>query len=216
MLDADLIRATEAHVRAAMLGEATGHDWWHVDRVRNTAVTIARGENADLVVVELAALVHDIADEKFTGSAEAGPVYARNWLGELGAPAPLIEQIATIIGTMSFQGSGVAEREMTVEGRCVRDADRLDAIGAIGVARTFAYGGHVGRPIHDPTVQPFHAETAADYRANVGTTVNHFHEKLLLLADRMATDTGRRIAEDRTAFMQSFLDRFQEEWDGRA
>lgn len=166
------------------------------------------------MVVELAALLHDVADAKFTGFDETGPRAAREWLGMLPVAADVVESVATIIDRMSYKGALVPELPMSTEGRCVQDADRLDAIGAIGIARTFAYGGFVRRPLHDPAMPAEMHATAQAYRSNVGTTINHFHEKLLLLTDRLHTDAARQIAEQRHDFMVRFLDQFDDEWDG--
>ncbi len=211
---ASLVAATEAHVREAMRGDATGHDWWHASRVRRVALRIAAEEGADPLVVELAALLHDLEDEKFSGDPEAGPSAARAWLSRLGAPGDLVERVADIVAGVSFRGAGVPDPPLGLEGRCVRDADRLDAMGAIGIARAFAYGGASGRPLHDPDDVPIAAATRAEYRARRGSTTSHFAEKLLLLRDRMGTPTGRRLAERRHAVMVAFLEEFAREWDG--
>jgi len=212
---AEILHRLDRYVHHELHGEGTGHDYWHVRRVANLAARIANEEGADTFVVEAAALLHDIADEKFSGDPGAGPQAARDWLTANGG-THVAEQVATIIATMSFKGAGTTEADMGLEGRCVRDADRLEALGAIGIARTFAYGGSVGRPIHDPDVTPVLAQDAATYRTNVGTTVNHFHEKLLLLVDRMSTDTGRRLATERDRYMREFLERFDAEWRGES
>jgi uncharacterized protein len=208
----EVLEQTAEFVRKRLVGEPTGHDWWHADRVRRLARRIAEVEAADLFVVELAALLHDVADYKFTGSHEDGPRVVRQWLTSLRVDGRIIEATCDIIAGMSFRGAKVAEQPLSLEGRCVQDADRLDAIGAIGVARTFAYGGWVGRPIHDPDHQPVLHETAEAYTTHTGTTINHFHEKLLLLRDRFSTETGRLIAARRHEFMVDFLSRFEEEW----
>jgi uncharacterized protein len=215
MADRDeILRHTEEWVRAKMYGEGTGHDWWHVDRVRRMALRLARDEGADPYVTELAALLHDVADHKFHGGDEtAGPRAARAWLAEAGADAATVDHVATIVAELSFKGAGVATPMSSPEGRVVQDADRLDAIGAIGVARAFAYGGSRGRPLHEPAAAPeLHASFEA-YKSSTGPTINHFHEKLLLLRDRMNTPTARRIADERHRFMESFLDHFHREWD---
>lgn len=209
------ITETEAFVRERLGEESTGHDWYHVDRVRRTALMIGAAEGADLPVVELAALLHDIADWKFHGGDhDAGPRVAADWLASLGVPAETIDAIGTIIGEVSFKGAGVATRPTTLEGKVVQDADRLDALGAIGIARTFAYGGHKGQPLHDPLLAPVKHDSFEAYKTNKGTSINHFHEKLLLLKDRMNTDAARRLAASRHQFMEHFLAQFQREWDG--
>jgi uncharacterized protein len=211
----EILARTEAWVRERMHGEGTGHDWWHVDRVRRTALRLARDEGADGYVTALAALLHDVADHKFHGGDEtAGPRAARAWLTDAGADPATVEHVARIVAELSFKGAGVATPMSSPEGRVVQDADRLDAMGAIGVARAFAYGGSRGRPLHEPAEAPeLHASFAA-YKSSTGPTINHFHEKLLLLRDRMNTAAARRIADERHAFMQAFLAQFHREWDG--
>ena len=215
MTHGEVLARTEAYVRERMEGEGSGHDWWHVDRVRTMALRLAGEEGADPYVTELAALLHDVADHKFHGGDEtAGPRAAREWLGGLGARAEDVEHVASIIAALSFKGAGVPTPMETPEGRVVQDADRLDAIGAIGVARAFAYGGSRGRPMHDPRASPESHDSFAAYKSSTGPTTNHFHEKLFLLRDRMNTAAARRIAEGRHRFMEEFLRRFHAEWDG--
>lgn len=209
-----MLARTQDYVRGLLCSEPTGHDWWHAERVRSLAKHIAMQEGADVFVVELAALLHDVADAKFTGSDESGPRAAREWLTALSVEPKTVESVADIIGRMSYRGALVPAEPLSVEGQCVQDADRLDAMGAIGVARTFAYGGYVHRPLYDPDVTPEMHATPAAYRNNVGTTINHFHEKLLLLRDRLHTESARRIAVRRHDFMVRFLDQFHAEWDG--
>lgn len=209
------LRATEAHVRALLEGEGTGHDWWHVQRVRQNALLIAREEPVDLVVVELAVLLHDIADWKFNDGDElAGSRAARSWLATCAVDAVTIDHVCAIIEALSFKGAHVQSVMSTREGMVVQDADRLDAIGAIGIGRAFAYGGFRSRPLHDPASPPRMHSSFEEYRASQGTTINHFYEKLLLLRDRMHTGAARRIAAERHAFLETFLDRFLAEWDG--
>jgi uncharacterized protein len=211
----DLIERAAAHVRAAMSGESSGHDWWHIERVWRLARRIGEAEGADMQVVELAALLHDLGDHKFHGGdLTAAPRIAADWLREAGADAALIEHVAEIIGTLSFKGAGVPTPMRTLEGQVVQDADRLDAIGAIGIARTFAYGGWKGQAMHDPEQPPTLHGSFDDYGRGRTTTVNHFYEKLLLLKDRMNTPTARRMAEARHAYMEGFLQQFLTEWDG--
>jgi uncharacterized protein len=216
MEQAEILRRTEVHIRSRFLGEASGHDWWHVERVRATALLLAKEEGADPYVVELAALLHDIADHKFHGGdAGAGPRAARAWLEQAGADARTVALVCRIVEGVSFKGAGVPTPMDTIEGKVVQDADRLDAIGAVGIARAFAYGGANARTMHDPGAPPGAHDSFEAYRSARGTTVNHFHEKLLLLKDRMLTASGRRMAEERHAFMVHFLGRFEEEWAGR-
>jgi uncharacterized protein len=217
-LDAQqILNQTADHVRNLLAGDSSGHDWFHIERVRNTALTIAREERADLFLVELAALLHDMADWKFAGGDhEAGPRAARQWMESIGVRPEVVDQVCDIIAGLSFKGAGVATPMRSLEGQIVQDADRLDALGAIGIARTFAYGGHKGQAMHDPAIQPqMHASFEA-YKNNVGTTINHFYEKLLLLKDRMNTSAGKRLAAERHAYMERFLAQFLTEWQGSA
>ncbi len=212
---ADVIRKTADYVRELLGRDASGHDWWHIHRVRRLALRIGQGEGADLFVVELAALLHDVADWKFhDGDETVGPRRARQWLSGLDIEQATIDHVCDIIAHVSFKGAGVPTPMSSAEGRVVQDADRLDALGAIGIARTFAYGAHAGHAMHDPDVPPEDHDSFAAYKRSTGTTVNHFHEKLLLLKERMNTRCGRALAEERHAFMEQFLDRFHAEWNG--
>jgi uncharacterized protein len=215
MFSSRLIDRTADHVKARLSGDGTGHDWWHVHRVWKMAKRIGKAEGADLLVVELAALLHDIADWKaHDGDSEVGPKIARDWLGSLGVEPIVIEHVCQIIADISFKGASVKQPVLSLEGKVVQDADRLDALGAIGIARAFAYGGAKGRLIYDPAIKPMEHKTAEAYLQGGGTTINHFYEKLLLLKDRMNTATGRAIAEERHRFMEEFLRRFFDEWEG--
>jgi len=210
-----IIQETEKYVRDKLEGEGTGHDWWHIHRVRNTALALGKEENADLFIVELAALLHDIADHKFYGGdEEIGPATARNWLEKLQVEKHVIAHVCDIIRDVSFKGANVETAMKTIEGKVVQDADRLDALGAIGIARAFAYGGYKKRPLHDPNEQPEMHESFETYKNSKGSTLNHFYEKLFLLKDRMNTTSGRKLAEERHQFMKEFVDRFLTEWDG--
>lgn len=213
MISADVVARTEARVRERLAGDASGHDWWHIERVRRLALRLAAEEGANPEVVELAALLHDVADWKLSGDEAAGARHAREWLGSLGVDPETVAHVAGIIGTLSFKGAGVPTPMATVEGKVVQDADRLDALGAIGIARAFAFGGSRGRALHDPDAPPRLHASPEEYRSAGGATLNHFHEKLLLLRDRMNTEAGRRIASDRHAFMEQFVGRFLQEWD---
>lgn len=213
----EIILETEKHVRNTLTGEGSGHDWWHVYRVWKSAVHIGKKEHADLFVIELAALLHDIADWKFNeGDEHAGPRAARVWLEKLQVDASDIKHVCQIIGDLSFKGAGVRTPMKTTEGMIVQDADRLDAIGAIGIARAFAYGGHKSREIHNPGVEPVMHASFEEYKRAKGTTINHFHEKLLLLKDLMNTKTALELAAGRHLFMEQFLGRFYNEWEGGA
>lgn len=198
-----LIEKTRLYVEKELAGDGSGHDWWHVYRVWSIAKKIAQKENADQTIVELAALLHDIADWKFNdGDESAGP--------------GLVDEVCEIISTLSYKGAGVATPMRTIEGKIVQDADRLDAIGAVGIARTFAYGGNKNRLMYHPEEAPVMHESFEHYKNNKGHTINHFHEKLLLLKDRMNTESAKKLAEQRHLFMKNYLDRFHKEWDGDA
>lgn len=211
---AQVVAEAARFIRTRMEGDGSGHDWWHVHRVRAVALRLAREEGADPFVVELAALLHDVADHKLHGGDETvGPRVAREWLTAAGVTVETAERVATIIAELSFKGAGVPTPMSTAEGRVVQDADRLDAIGAIGIARAFAFGGSRGRALHDPGVLPENYDSFERYKSGTGPTTNHFHEKLLLLRDRMNTATARRVAEVRHRFMEVYLAQFQLEWD---
>jgi uncharacterized protein len=209
------IKLTVDHIRNTLAADSSGHDWFHVERVWNNAIRIGEAEGANRLVVELAALLHDVADWKFhAGDETAGARVARSWLESLQVPEAIIAEVCEIILHLSFKGAAVEQHPLSLAGQVVQDADRLDAIGAIGIARAFAYGGHAGRAMYDPAVPPeLHASFAA-YKNNKGPTINHFHEKLLLLKDRLNTPTSRHIAAGRHAFMEEFLERFHAEWSG--
>jgi uncharacterized protein len=214
------IELTAAHVQAAMSGEGSGHDWWHVWRVWNMAKRIAaheaeRGAEVNTLVVELAALLHDLGDHKFHGGdTTVAPRMTREWLHNLHVDAETVEAVAEIVATLSFKGANVATPMQTLEGMIVQDADRLDAIGAIGVARTFAYGGHKGRELYNPDISPHQHDDFVTYSSNAAPSINHFYEKLLLLKDRINTDYAKQIAEERHQFLEQFLDQFFAEWNG--
>jgi uncharacterized protein len=210
-----IIQKTAEHVKKQMMGEGTGHDWWHVYRVWKTAKHIGKEEKADLFIVELAALLHDLADWKLYKGDDLKPI--RDWLETLEIDKETADRVCEIVKNVSFKGAGVrSEITKTKEGMVVQDADRLDAIGAIGIARALAYGGHKGREIHNPDIKPVEHKTFEEYKSSKGTTINHFYEKLLLLKDRMKTGTGKNMAEERHAFMESYLKEFYKEWEGNA
>ena len=209
-----LVERVAEHIKAKFLAESSGHDWHHIHRVWKMARQIATQEGANQEVTELGALVHDIADWKFhDGDDTVGPTEAWHLLAQEGAQHKVIDQVVEIVQTISFKGAGVPTEMTTLEGKCVQDADRLDAIGAIGIARCFAYGGYAGRLIYDPDIPPVMHATAATYKAAKGTSLNHFYEKLFLLKDRMNTPTGRSLAEERHQVMQNFVSQFLAEWD---
>ena len=213
----NIIDCTVDYVRTLLSGDGTGHDWWHVYRVWNMARRIGLAEKADLLIVELAALLHDIADWKLhDGDLSVGPRMAKDWLDSLGLDPGISGHVCRIIAGISFQGAGVEQPALSPEGKVVQDADRLDALGAVGIARAFAFGGAKGQAIYDPAIGPAEHRTAEAYLKGGGTTINHFYEKLLLLKDRMNTATGRAIAEARHQVMVDYLRRFYEEWAGDA
>ena len=212
-----IIDKTCKFVEDKLSGDGSGHDWWHIFRVWTLAKKIAVEEKAQVEIVELGALLHDIADWKFyDGDDSIGPAIAREFLNNHNVEPNLSDSVVEIISTVSYKGAGVATPMKTLEGKIVQDADRLDAIGALGIARTFAYGGYKNRLIYHPDEKPVLHKSYEDYKKNEGHTINHFYEKLLLLKERMNTNTGKRIAEGRHKFMQSFLDQFYKEWDGFA
>lgn len=212
--DAILTRAAD-FARRELSADSSGHDWWHIVRVVNLAQVIAREEGADPFVCELAALLHDIADYKIAGDEESGLRRVREWLDAEGVDAAAAGHVMEIIGTMSFSG-GNRPPMTTLEGRVVQDADRLDAIGAIGIARAFAFGGSRGRALYEPDVAPRQYASKEAYQSSGSSTINHFHEKLLLLRERMNTPYARRLAEQRHRYMEAFLAEFAREWSGEA
>ena len=212
----NLIASTKAFVQSELKNAEGGHDWFHILRVYNNARLIAKNENVDNLVVELAALLHDIADPKFNNGDESiGPRKASEFLLSENVDSVVIEHVTQIIENMSFKNSfdlntSFTSKEMEV----VQDADRLDAIGAIGIARCFNYGGFKNRALYNPDIAPNLNMTKAEYKASEAPTINHFYEKLLLLKDQMNTKTGKRIALNRHKFMEDYLKQFYAEWEG--
>lgn len=215
MPNSKLIEQTINFVKKTLDGAEGGHDWFHIERVFNNSRLIAKGEQADIEIVELGALLHDIADSKFHGGDESvGPRVASDFLRLQNVPEETIDHVVKIIENISFKGGNTDQKFTSAELDIVQDADRLDAIGAIGIARCFNYGGFKGRALYDPEIEPNLNMTKEEYKASTAPTINHFYEKLLLLKDRMNTETGRRIAADRHAFMVKYLDQFFSEWKG--
>lgn len=208
-----IIAQAETDVRNELENESTGHDWGHIQRVTRLARTIALQEGADLYICQLAALLHDLADAKLNPSEEHGLRRVRTWLDEHGVDPQDTGHVMEIISTMSFKG-GNSSPMKTLEGQVVQDADRLDAIGAIGIARVFTYSGAKGRVMYDPEVKPRESMTESEYRNGQDTAINHFYEKLLKLKDLMNTAYGRALAEQRHQFMLEYLEQFYAEWDG--
>ncbi|MFO7999637.1 MAG: HD domain-containing protein [Marinilabilia sp.] len=211
-----IISQTIDFVKTTLSGAEGGHDWWHILRVRNLALHIAQTEPGDRFVVELGALLHDIADPKFhKGDETIGPRKAKKFLEGLGIDEKVIDHIEKIIANISFKGGTHKQSFHSPELAIVQDADRLDAMGAIGIARTFNYGGFKNREIYNPDIPPnpdMHKEV---YKNSTSPTINHFYEKLLLLKNRMNTSTGKSMAEQRHRFMEQFLEEFFEEWNGQ-
>lgn len=210
-----VIEKTTEYVKETLAGAEGGHDWWHIFRVRNLARHIAETEPADLFIVELGALLHDIADSKFhNGDEEAGPRMARQFLTSLYVDKATITHIVQIIANISFRGGKNIARFQSSELDVIQDADRLDAMGAIGIARAFNYGGFKNREIYNPGIRPDLQMTREQYKNSNAPTINHFYEKLLLLKGNMNTPTGKAMAEHRHTFMEQYLDEFYLEWDG--
>ena len=211
-----LIKNTIAFVKETLKGAEGGHDWFHIQRVLNNAKLIAKGENVDLFIVSLGALLHDIADAKFyDGDETVGPRVARKFLENQQVDESTIVHIENIINYISYKSSLSGEKLFSSpELDVIQDADRLDAIGAIGIARCFNYGGFKNRALHDPEIAPNLEMTKEEYKKSSAPTINHFYEKLLLLKDKMNTKTGQRIAADRHDYMVVFLDQFYGEWNG--
>jgi uncharacterized protein len=202
-------------VKNSLQNAEGGHDWFHIERVYKTAKTIAANENCDAFIVELGALLHDIADYKFhNGDEDKGPKMATEFLVSEGVSEEIIDQVVKIIENVSFKGGNFEQKFNSIELQIVQDADRLDALGAIGIARTFNYGGFKGRALYDPCIKPNLNMTKEEYKNSTAPTINHFYEKLLLLKDLMNTKTGKKLAEDRHNFMVTYLEQFFAEWEG--
>jgi len=209
-----IIAKTAEFVRKELKGAEGGHDWWHIERVRKLALHINGKEKADPFIVELGALLHDIADSKFhEGDESAGPAVARGFLETLNVGNTIIEIIENIITHISFKGGG-EQFFRSPELDIIQDADRLDAIGAVGIARTFNYGGFKNREMYNPSIPPNLNMSREEYKNSTAPSINHFYEKLLLLKDRMNTKTGRAMAEHRHNFLETFLGEFYREWEG--
>lgn len=206
-----------AFVKSRLQDAEGGHDWWHTYRVWKTACTLAEKEAVDNTVVQLAALLHDVADAKFhDGNEEIGPATAAAFLEKEKVPTAIAQHVVHIIRYMSYKNSLEAASFTSREMQVVQDADRLDAIGAIGIARAFSYGGFKKRLLYDPTVPPNLHMTKEEYKNSTAPTINHFYEKLLLLKDTLHTEAGRQMAAARHAFMEAYLQQFYNEWEGLA
>ena len=210
-----IISNTEAFVKSTLKNAEGGHDWFHILRVWNNAKLIAVHENVDGFIVELGALLHDIADSKFhNGDETIGPKIAREFLESQQVDTSVIKHIERIISNISYKGGNFNQKFTSPELDVIQDADRVDAIGAIGVARCFNYGGFKNRPLYNPEIKPNLHQSKEEYKNSKAPTINHFYEKLLLLKDRMNTKTGRRLAEERHLYMEQFLTQFYNEWNG--
>ncbi|OBQ55034.1 HD domain-containing protein [Tamlana sp. s12] len=211
-----IINKTIAFVKTTLADAEGGHDWFHIERVYNNALLISKTESADALVVTLGALLHDIADSKFhDGDETVGPKMASRFLAELHVDTAVINHVVNIIKHISFKGGNETQSFKSVELDIVQDADRLDAIGAIGIARCFNYGGFKNRALYNPDIAPNLNMTKAEYKNSTAPSINHFYEKLLLLKDRMNTETGKKIALERHNYMLGFLDQFYKEWEGQ-
>ena len=211
----NLIQKTITFVKKKLENAESGHDWFHIERVYKNALLIAKNETCDQSIVQLGALLHDIADSKFhDGDETIGPKTAKNFLELQNVSQDIISQVIFIIENISFKGGNFDRNKSTIELEIVQDADRLDAIGAIGIARTFNYGGFKNRQIYNPEIPPNLKMTKEEYKNSNSPTINHFYEKLLLLKDKMNTETGKKIAQKRHEFMETFLEQFYYEWNG--
>lgn len=215
MNDSELVEQTIAFVKETLKNAEGGHDWFHIQRVFKNTLLIAKDEKVDILIVSIAALLHDIADAKFhDGNENVGPELAREFLISLGVKSKAITHIVKIIQHISFKNSLDKKRKKfnSKELQVVQDADRLDAMGAIGIARAFNYGGFKNRELYDPDVAPNLKMTKEQYKNSTAPTINHFYEKLLLLKDQINTETGKKLAEERHTYMVSFLEQFFKEW----
>ena len=210
----DVINLTVQFVKQKLADAEGGHDWFHIERVWKNAKLISNSENGNQLVIELASLLHDIADYKFNdGNEHIGPRIAENFLESINVERVIIKEVVFIVKNISFKGGYNENIKKTIELEIVQDADRLDAIGAIGVARTFSFGGFKGNLMHDPNQKPNINKSEEEYKKSNGTTINHFHEKLLLLKNLMNTKTGKKLAQNRHNYMIGFLQQFHSEWN---
>lgn len=215
MINPDLISKTILFVKEKLENAEGGHDWFHIERVFKNSVLISKSEVCDTTVVKLGALLHDIADSKFhDGDETVGPRIAREFLESENVDEETIMHVVNIIENISYKGGNFEKKFSSIELKVVQDADRLDAIGAIGIARTFNYGGFKNRALYDPKIAPNSSMTKEEYKKNDSPTLNHFYEKLLLLKDKMNTETGKQIAQERHRYMEGFLAQFYAEWEG--
>tara|TARA_R110000787_G_scaffold28923_4_gene78750 strand:- start:30699 stop:31352 length:654 start_codon:yes stop_codon:yes gene_type:complete len=210
-----IIAHTISFVKKELLNAEGGHDWFHIERVYKNALLISKTENVDSFVVSLGALLHDIADSKFHhGDETIGPKKARDFLVSENVPEDVIAHVIKIIENISYKGGNKKQDFFSNELSVVQDADRLDAIGAVGIARCFNYGGFKNRKLYDPEIKPNLNMKPEEYKNSTAPTINHFYEKLLLLKDKLNTATGKQIAENRHRYMEGFLEQFYGEWNG--
>jgi len=218
MTNTQIIEETIAFVKETLKGAEGGHDWFHIQRVFKNTLLIAKDEKVDVLVVSLGALLHDIADAKFNaGDETVGPQMAQEFLSSLEVDKKVLDHVVKIIENISFKSSlDKKKRFASIELQVVQDADRLDAIGAIGIARAFNYGGFKNRELYNPEIAPNLQMTKEEYKKSKAPTINHFYEKLLLLKDKMNTESGKKLAEKRHQFMLGYLEQFYTEWNGNA
>ena len=216
MKEEKILQEVAAYVEQKLSGEGSGHDWWHIDRVQKMAEKLALAEGGDPFICQLAALVHDLVDDKLVADEGLALAEVRGLLTRAGVAADQTDQVLTIIQAISYKGGSQNHLVLSLDAQIVQDADRLDAIGAIGIARTMAYSGYHGRAIHDPEVAARQNMTLEQYRSHQGTAIIHFYEKLLLLKDLMNTKTAKDLAKGRHAFLEAYLEQFYAEWEGKA
>jgi uncharacterized protein len=209
-----IIQKTAEYIKQEFSHDSSGHDWWHIYRVWKNAIAINEIEKGDSFIVQLAALLHDLDDWKFNESEDETPLRAKRWLDSCSVDIHLSDKVCEIIKHISYKGAHVENKINSIEGYIVQDADRLDAIGAIGIARAFAYGGYKNRMMYDPESKPELHKSFEAYKNSQSDTINHFYEKLLLLKDKLNTETAKRIAKERHEVMVKFLDDFMKEWEG--
>ena len=214
MNSTEIVSQIKSIIKKQFENESTGHDWFHIERVYNMAAFLQKTEGGDLEIIELAALLHDVSDHKFNGgSATLGGDIAFEMLINLKYSPVKAEKVREIISQVSFKGANVEHLTSSIEAKIVQDADRLDAIGAIGIARAFAYGGNKERPLFDPSIPPVLHDSFDAYKNSKSHTINHFHEKLLLLRSKLNTSTATNIGNERHEFLELFLKNFMNEWN---
>ncbi|EKD27440.1 MAG: hypothetical protein ACD_79C00721G0005 [uncultured bacterium] len=209
----NIINRLEEIIKKELKADVTGHDRYHSERVLNLARFIAKHEKANIQIIEIAAILHDLNDWKFKSEKNRPKISVRELLHQLHLPAEIINSVCDIIDSISFKGSKVKDNAESIEAKIVQDADRLDALGAIGIARAFAYGGYKNRKIYDPDIKPVYHKSFKEYKSSQSHTINHFYEKLLLLKDRLHTKTAKKIAAKRHKFLVAFLNQFLGEWN---